>query len=69
MMISDMHGWPPVCIMRLVHFPLSKTLNHAYFYVLKNLVCNIKYLWTFYVMQWCTLVLPSCGLSASFDPV
>jgi hypothetical protein len=39
-MRSDMHGWPPVCIMRLVYFPLSKTLNHVYFYGLKNLVCN-----------------------------
>jgi hypothetical protein len=35
-MRSNMHGWPPVCIMRLVYFPLSKTLNHDYFYVLKT---------------------------------
>jgi hypothetical protein len=50
MMRSDMHGWPPVCIMRLVYFPLSKTLNHVYFYVLKTwfvilstygLLCNV----------------------------
>jgi hypothetical protein len=24
MMRSDMHGWPPVCIMRVVYFPLFK---------------------------------------------
>jgi hypothetical protein len=35
-MMSDMHGWPPLCIIRLVYFPLSKTLNHVYFYVLKT---------------------------------
>jgi hypothetical protein len=45
-----MHGWPPVCFMRLVYFPLFKTLNHVYFYVLKTrfvilstcgLLCNV----------------------------
>jgi hypothetical protein len=49
-MRSDMHGWPPVCFMRLVYFPLFKTLNHVYFYVLKTrfvilstcgLLCNV----------------------------
>jgi hypothetical protein len=24
MMRSDMHGWPPVCIMRVVYFPPFK---------------------------------------------
>jgi hypothetical protein len=24
LMRSDMHGWPPVCIMRVVYFPLFK---------------------------------------------
>jgi hypothetical protein len=49
-MRSDVHGWPPVRIMRLVYFSLSKTLNHVYFYVLKTwfvilstygLLCNV----------------------------
>jgi hypothetical protein len=51
-MRSDMHGWPPVCIMRLVYFPLSKTLNHVYFYVLKTrfAILSTYELVDFYVM-------------------
>jgi hypothetical protein len=36
-----------LCVMRLVYFPLSKTLNHVYFYVLKTWFVIFKYLWTF----------------------
>jgi hypothetical protein len=45
-MRSDMHGWPHVCIMRLVYFPLSKTLITITF-MYENLVCNNLNFWTF----------------------
>jgi hypothetical protein len=38
-MRSDMHGWPPMCIMRVVYFSLFNS-EPCLLLCMKNLVCN-----------------------------
>jgi hypothetical protein len=43
---EEWYAWMASCVYHAFSLMLSKTLDPVYFYVLKNLVCNIKYLWT-----------------------